>query len=169
SCDDTTGRIAMPQREYDPHATYRIGLSLRITGQSDAWRPALEVYETEKALVIRAELAGINEDHLRVVLDDDTVTIHGKRLPEARGESDVPEQRSYHEMGIPYGPFRARVALPFPVVRGAVEANYEHGVLTILLPRAERVRIHATPPGTAVAVGASEDDTIPGAMGKDSE
>ncbi len=160
----------MPQRDHDPHATYRFGLGVRITGQSDAWRPALEVYETEKALVIRAELAGINEEHLRVGLDGDVLTIHGKRLPESRGESDTPARRSYHEMGIPYGPFRARVALPFPVVRDAVEANYEHGVLTIVLPRAERVRIHATTTAAEpVAVGASEDDTTPGAMGKDSE
>ena len=157
----------MQRRDRDPHATYRIGLSLRIT--TDAWRPALEVYETEKALVIRAELAGINEDDLRVALDSGTLTIHGRRLPEARGESDTPEQRSYHEMGIPYGPFRARVTLPFPVVRGAVEANYEHGVLTIVLPRAGRVRIHAATPGERVAVGAAEENKLPGAMGKDSE
>jgi len=81
----------------------------------------------------------------------------------------MPEQRSYHEMGIPYGPFRALVALPFPVVRGAVEANYEHGVLTIVLPRAERVRIHASTPGEPVAVGASENDKALDAVGKDSE
>ena len=159
----------MPGRDHDPHATYRFDLNLRITGQTDAWRPALEVYETEKALVIRAELAGINEDHLRVALNSNLLTIHGKRLPEARGESDTPEQRSYHEMGISYGPFRARVALPFPVMRDAVEANYEHGVLTIVLPRAERVRIHATAPGEPIAIGVSEDDKLPGDMGKDSE
>ncbi len=157
----------MSGRDHDPHATYRFGLSLRIT--TDAWRPALEVYETEKALVIRAELAGINEEHLRVALDRDLLTIYGKRLPEARGESDWPEQRSYHEMGIPYGPFRARVALPFPVERGAVEANYEHGVLTIVLPRAERVRIHATTPGEPVVVGANEDDKALDVVGKDRE
>jgi len=63
----------MPGRDHDPHATYRFGLSLRIT--TDAWRPALEVYETEKALVIRAELAGINDEHLRVALDSDLLTI----------------------------------------------------------------------------------------------
>ena len=157
----------MPQRDRDPHATYRIGLGFRITGQTDAWRPALEVYETEKALVIRAELAGINEDHLRVVLDRDTVTIHGKRLPEARGESDVPEQRSYHEMGMPYGPFRARVALPFLVLRDQVEANYEHGLLTIVLPRAQRGQLHATTTDDLLGVGANDDDTLPGDMGKD--
>ncbi len=159
----------MPQRNHDPHATYRFALSYRMAGQLDAWRPSLEVYETENALVIRAELAGINENHLRVGLDGDVLTIQGKRLPEARGESDAFEQRSYHEMGISYGPFRARVRLPFPVERDEVEAHYEHGLLTVVLPRAQRVQIDATTPAEAVAVGAREDETHPNDMGKDSE
>ena len=53
---------------------------------------------------------------------------------------------------------------------GGVEANYEHGLLTIVLPRAQRVRIHATP--AAVAVGAPDDETTsgnPGDLGKDTE
>jgi HSP20 family protein len=168
----------MPQHNDDPHAPYRLAFGYRMTGQTDAWRPALEVYETEKALVVRAELAGIDENHLRVVLDNDTLIIQGKRMPDAQRSTDAPERRSYHEMGISYGPFRARVPLPFPVERNGVEANYEHGLLTIVLPRIQRVRIQATRV-TAVVVGASEDETttttttttttITGDLGKDSE
>lgn len=159
----------MPQRGNDPHATFRFAIGYRMAGQSDAWRPALEVYETEKALVVRAELAGIDEQHLRVALDGDLLTIEGQRLPEARSETDTPEQRSYHEMGITYGPFRARVALPFAVVRDEVEADYEHGVLTIVLPRAERVRIHAKRAAEPVAVGAADTETMSEDMGKDTQ
>ncbi len=159
----------MPQRNADPHAAYGITFRYRMTGQPDAWRPALEVYETEGALVVRAELAGIDEKHLRVALDNDTLTIYGKRAPESRGDADAPERRSYHEMGIPYGPFRARVILPFPVDRDAVEANYEHGLLTIHLPRAQRMQIHAHHAASSVAVGASENETINDDQGKDNE
>lgn len=156
----------MSQRDRDPHAAYGISFRYRMTGQTDAWRPALEVYETERALVVRAELGGIDEHHLRVALDRETLTIQGKRMPDA----DAPERRSYHEMGIPYGPFRARVQLPFPVARDGVEANYEHGLLTIVLPRAQRVRIQATQ-AAAVAVGAPDEETtaITGDLGKDTE
>lgn len=160
----------MSQRDRDPHAAYGISFRYRMTGQSDAWRPALEVYETEQALVVRVEVAGIDEHDLRVALDNDTLTIHGKRMPDVQRGAAAPERRSYHEMGIPYGPFRARVQLPFPIAREGVEANYEHGLLTIVLPRAQRVRIHATP--AAVAVGAPDDETTtdtPDDMGKDSE
>ena len=160
----------MSQRDRDPHAAYGISFRYRMTGQSDAWRPALEVYETEQALIIRAELAGIDERDLRVALDNETLMIQGKRMPDVRRDADAPERRSYHEMGIPYGPFRAHVQLPFPVARDGVEANYEHGLLTIVLPRAQRVRIHATR-ATAVAVGAPDDETTAttGDLGKDSE
>lgn len=157
----------MPRRNDDPHAPYRLAFGYRMAGQTDAWRPGIEVYETEKALVVRAELAGIDEQHLRVALDIDTLTIHGKRAPNALSGGDSPERRSYHEMGIAYGPFRARVTLPFPVDRDGVEANYEHGLLTIVLPRAQRVRIHAT--RAAVAVGAPDDETTAGDLGKESE
>lgn len=164
----------MSQRDRDPHAAYGISFRYRMTGQTDAWRPALEVYETEQALVVRAELAGIDERDLRVALDNDALTIQGKRMPDARRVADAPERRSYHEMGITYGPFRAHVQLPFPVARDGVEANYEHGLLTIVLPRAQRVRIQATQ-ATAVAVGAPDDETTTttttsnGDLGKDSE
>ena len=160
----------MPQHNDDPHAPYRLAFGYRMTGQTEAWRPALEVYETEQALVVRAELAGIDEDHLRVVLDSDTLMIQGKRMPDTQRGADAPERRSYHEMGLSYGPFKARVALPFPVDRDGVEANYEHGLLTIVLPRAQRVRIRATRI-TAVVVGTLDDETTitNGDMGKDSE
>lgn len=140
-----------------------------MTGHTDAWRPALEVYETEAAFVVRAELAGIDEQHLRVALDGNTLVIQGQRAPTSRSAADAPEQRSYHEMGISYGPFRAQVMVPFPVMRDGVEANYEHGLLTIVLPRAQRVRIQATRATATVAVGAPDDEASPGDMGKDSE
>lgn len=158
----------MSQRDRDPHAAYGISFRYRMTGQSDAWRPALEVYETEQALIVRAELAGIDESDLRVALDSDRLMIQGKRMPDARRAADAPERRSYHEMGIPYGPFRAHVQLPFPVARDGVEANYEHGLLTIVLPRVQRVRIHATQ-AAVVAVGAPDDELTTDDLGKGSE
>ncbi len=152
----------VPQHKPDPHATFRLAFGYRVGSQTDAWRPALEVYETERALVVRVELAGVNEQHLRVALDGDTLTIAGQRAPNA---GDAPERRSYHEMGIAYGPFRAQVALPVPIARDAVEASYEHGFLTVTLPRAQRVRVHPQPVGIGAAEGAAAEDE----RGKDSQ
>jgi HSP20 family protein len=151
----------MPQRKADPNVTYRLAYGYRMPSQADAWRPALEVYETERALVVRVELAGVNEQQLNVALDGDLLTIFGERMPEMRQGADTPERRSYHEMGIPYGPFRARVPLPVPVARDEVEASYEHGFLTVTLPRAKRVHIRpqvAQPVGVGAAGGTQQDE-----------
>lgn len=151
----------MHGRDGDPHSAYGIAFRFRVAG-SEAWRPALEVYETATALVIRVELAGIDAEALAVALDGDTLTIEGQRLPDAEGAAPA-VRRQYHEMGIPYGPFRARVRLPFPVAREAVEAEYEHGFLTVRLPRAARVTIPAQTAGattttTTTTVTTATDD-----------
>lgn len=127
----------MHGRGSDPHGTYGIASRFRVAG-SEAWRPALEVYETVAALVVRVELAGIDAEELAVAFDGDALTIEGQRTPEAH---DQAASRQYHEVGIPYGPFRAQVRLPFPVERDATEAEYEQGFLTVRLPRAARVSI----------------------------
>ncbi|CAA9579171.1 MAG: hypothetical protein AVDCRST_MAG49-4586 [uncultured Thermomicrobiales bacterium] len=100
-------------------------------GQGNLWRPPIEVYETQDALVVCAEIAGMSEDHLRVVVDGDLLLIRGER-PDRRQH----ERRSYHEARIPYGTFGADVFVPFPVDPDRTEAEYHNGFLRIVLPRA---------------------------------
>jgi HSP20 family protein len=94
------------------------------------WRPALEVFETDDALVVCAEIAGMDEGHLSVVVDGSMLIIRGER-PDARHH----EKRSYHEARIPYGAFGADIYIPFPVDAERTEADYRQGFLTIVLPR----------------------------------
>lgn len=112
-------------------------MQLRIsTGQSHAWRPPIEVYETDTDLVISAELAGLSEDQFEVIVDDAVLTIRGERaLP------PCDDRRSVHEMGIRYGEFVADIYLPFPVDHDAISATYDAGMLRITLPRGAATRI----------------------------
>lgn len=100
------------------------------TGRPAAWRPALEVFETQDALVVTAEIAGMDEDDLRVVVDGDILVVQGNR-PNARHA----EKRCYHEARIPYGAFGAHIYIPFPVDADRTEADYTNGFLRIVLPR----------------------------------
>lgn len=100
------------------------------------WRPPVEVYECDTALVVTVEIAGVREDELQVVVDDTVLHITGTR-PNVAPHS----KRTYHEMGIAYGPFEAEVFLPFPVVIDEVDAVYENGFLRVTLPRAQATRI----------------------------
>jgi HSP20 family molecular chaperone IbpA len=97
---------------------------------SGLWRPAVEVYETEQALVVHVEIAGIDQNHLRISLDGDRLLIRGVRHD--RGQS---EKRSYHEARIPYGAFGADVFVPFPIDADGIEADYNEGFLSMKLPR----------------------------------
>lgn len=96
-----------------------------------AWRPALEVLETEREFVITAELAGIDESSLDVTVDGDVLTIAGTR-PGLREETSC----SYREAGINYGAFSAEVFIPGALRIDDAEATYVNGMLRIRLPKA---------------------------------
>ena len=121
------------------HALMSSGLPIRVrfaSGTKPAWRPPVEVYETDDALVVLVELAGMAEEEIEVVLDDSVMTIRGDRRPAA-----CEDRRTVHAMGILYGPFAADVYLPFSVDHEGVEATYESGMLRVRLPRAAVTRI----------------------------
>lgn len=121
------------------HALMSSGRPIRVriaSGSTPAWRPPVEVYETEDALVVLVELAGMSEEDIEVVLDDSVMTIRGDRHPAV-----CEERRTVHAMGILYGPFAADVYLPFSVDHEVVEATYESGILRVRLPRASVTRV----------------------------
>lgn len=110
--------------------------------RTGVWRPPVEVYESETALVVTIEIAGVREEDLNVVVDDAVLHVDG-----ARPNPSAHQKRTYHEMGIAYGPFEADVFLPFAVILDEVEASYDNGFLRITLPRAQATRIFPRPAG----------------------
>jgi HSP20 family protein len=96
------------------------------------WRPPADIHETPAALVVKLELAGVHEDQLEITLYQDALVIAGHRDDDSEHEDDV----CYHEAQVHYGPFRAEILLPVPVVPEAVHATYENGFLRVRLPKA---------------------------------
>jgi HSP20 family protein len=105
------------------------GVHWRIAMRPHIWRPPTDVYETEDAIVIRVEIAGMREQDFSVALEDRTLTIRGVR-------SDPTERRAFYQMEIPFGEFSTEVELPAPIVNEGVEAVYRDGFLQITLPKA---------------------------------
>lgn len=108
-------------------------------GSVVSWRPALDVYETDDALVVVAEMAGVVEDEITISLLNNTLTISGTRTP----RRDDSRQR-IHEMGILYGRFAADLYLPFAVESDSVQASYRQGLLQIRLNRVKPTKIPVT-------------------------
>jgi HSP20 family protein len=117
-----------PKRRGDPLGGFFGDLAERFRG--DRWQPATDVIETEKALVVRLELAGVRIDDLRVTVDGDVMRVSGARTPPA--SSDV---QRLHQMEIAFGPFERVLRVNIPFEREAVSAHLEDGFLTVTLPK----------------------------------
>ncbi len=96
-----------------------------------AWRPPIDVYETEDAVEVIAEIAGLNREEIEIVIDGDMLSLRGHR-----GDHTMCDHRSFHEARIHYGEFAADVFVPVAVNSEGAEATYENGFLRITLPRA---------------------------------
>lgn len=116
--------------QQDMEELFRALMPNRPSRGSRLWRPPLEVYETEEALVVCAEIAGMDEEQLQVVVDGAALSIRGVR-PDRRHH----ERSCYHEAHIPYGAFGADVFVPFAVDSDRTTADYRDGFLRIVLPR----------------------------------
>ena len=93
------------------------------------WKPRTDVYETDDAIVVHMDIAGMRSEDFQVKLAEGILTIAGER--ELRREG----KRHYHAMEVQVGPFERRLRLPVPVDPTSVRANYEHGFLEIRLSK----------------------------------
>ncbi len=94
----------------------------------NAWRPPTDVYETENAIVILIEAAGLDPDEIEVEFSDKILTIHGKRL-------DRHPRSACHCLEVQYGEFIRQIYLPGQYNIEASTAEYKDGFLTITLPK----------------------------------
>ncbi len=103
---------------------------IAIRHRSDLWQPAADVYETDRAYMVLLELAGMRGVEIEVTLTEGALFVHGQR-PELHHEGAV----HFHQLSINEGPFQCAVYLPGPVAEQEVEATYDDGLLTIILPK----------------------------------
>jgi len=97
--------------------------------------PAVDVYQTDDAVVVKSAIPGIKPEDIDISITGDTLTIKG----ETRVEEEVNEE-NYIRRERRYGSFCRSLALPLPVVTEKAEAEFENGVLTLTLPKAEEVK-----------------------------
>ena len=98
--------------------------------QGGLLRPAMDVHETEKAPEVTAELPGVSDKDLEVRLENNVLTIRGEKREESR-----PERRNAHVVERSDGAFQRSPMLPVRADPGKVEAEFEHGVLRIRVPK----------------------------------
>ncbi|MBD2099547.1 Hsp20/alpha crystallin family protein [Leptolyngbya sp. FACHB-261] len=111
--------------------------SLTGTERSErsTWAPAVELRETEDAVVLRAEVPGVEAKNLDVQVSRDAVSIAGEHHQEQRTE-----EKGLFRTEFRYGSFRRVVPLPAQVQNDQVKAEFKDGILTLTLPKAEDER-----------------------------
>jgi HSP20 family protein len=97
------------------------------------WHPPADLFETEKEIHIRVDIAGIALEDINLLLDRELLILSG-----IRKEATISEKRQYHKMEVAYGPFERIFNLPSPVCADQVKAVYKDGFLTIELLKREK-------------------------------
>ena len=105
--------------------------------RSHIWRPPTDVFETEQAVIVRVEIAGMREDDFSISLTGDQLTVRGNR-------PDIQERRAYHQMEIFFGEFSVDVKLPAPILADNVAAEYQDGFLRLVFPKDKPKKIQVS-------------------------
>ena len=107
-------------------------LSLRDGGSS---APAIDMYQTDNDVVVKAALPGFKAEDVQINVTGEVLTIRG----EMKREEDQNE-KAWHIREQRWGSFERSVALPTDVVSEKAQADFDNGILTITLPKAEEVK-----------------------------
>ena len=98
------------------------------------WAPAIELKSNDDAIVLRAELPGINAEDLDVQVTREAVSISGEYKSETKTED---KEHQIHRSEFRYGNFHRVIPLPISVQNDQVKAEFKDGILTLTLPRVE--------------------------------
>jgi len=102
---------------------------------STSWGLAVDVVENDDAFIVTASVPGMNPDDLDITISDNVLTIKGESTVD-----ETVEEEKYHIRERRYGSFGRSISLPVTVNADGVDADYENGVLTLTIPKAEEVK-----------------------------
>jgi HSP20 family protein len=121
----TTGQ---PRQFGEPIRLEQFGVRLAQT----KWRPPADVYESEQALAITVELAGVEPEELDLQLFDDALVVEGKRvLP------PIDPEGIFHAAELRQGPFRLEIPLFAAIDPERFSAEYDRGLLRVVFAKSQ--------------------------------
>jgi len=117
------------------------------------WAPAVDIYETEHELVVKADLPDVKPEELDIRVENNILTIRGER----KFEKKVSES-NYLRVERSYGTFSRSFSLASTVNSEAIKADYKNGVLTLTVPKREeakpkQIKVNVETPAMAAAAG----------------
>jgi HSP20 family protein len=114
----------------------------RVQWTEGVWSPSVDVTEDKDSVVVKAEMPGLNKDDIKISVQDSILTLKGEKKQEKEEK-----ETDYHRIERSYGSFCRSFQLPTTVRADKIKANYEDGVLSIILPKTEEVKPKEIPIG----------------------
>jgi HSP20 family protein len=95
-----------------------------------AWAPACDIYETDAAVIVKAELPEVKREDVKVSIENNVLTLTGERKLEEETKRD-----NYHRVERNYGQFLRSFTLPNNIDPAQITAEFQNGMLNITLPK----------------------------------
>ena len=102
---------------------------------SSVFMPAVDIVERKEDYLVKLELPGVNKDDVKITIHNDVLTIQGEKKQEKETKED-----NYQRIERAYGSFRRSFTLPSSVKNEKIDATYNDGILTVMLPKAEEAK-----------------------------
>ena len=100
-----------------------------------AWNPSVDIYENKDQIILEAELPGMKRDDFELTVENNVITLRGERNFEKKDDTD-----NYHRVERSYGSFTRSFTLPQTVSAEGATAEYNNGVLRVILPKREETK-----------------------------
>lgn len=97
------------------------------------WVPAVDLFEREDSLVLKADLPGLSEDDVKIEMHDNVLTISGERQADFENK-----QNGYYRVERAFGGFSRSLTLPDGVDADKISASFRNGVLEVTIPKPEQ-------------------------------
>jgi HSP20 family protein len=115
------------------------------------WAPAVDIFETEQNLVVKADLPDLKPEELDIRVENNILTIRGERKFEKKVD-----ENNYLRVERSYGSFSRSFSLSNTVNTESIQADYKNGVLTLSIPKREeakpkQIKVHVEAPAPAAA------------------
>jgi HSP20 family protein len=104
----------------------------RRFGEAGEW-PSVDVSETEKEIIVKADVPGMDAKDIHVSVDGNVLTLRGERSQEKEEKGE-----NFHRVERSYGSFSRSIRLPAHVAEEKAKASYKKGILKITMPKVQR-------------------------------
>lgn len=126
-------RLMTVSQAMDESAT-RTSTDFEGRARTQLWLPPVDIYETDSAIVVEADLPGVHEENIDLHFDRQTLTISGTRAATLPSKDQAAQLRVFSAERLSGG-FARSIRLPEHVDADRINASFAHGVLTVTVPK----------------------------------